>query len=151
MLAAGSIVLFRYELLVSFLTLVAWCAWRHRLAPLRRGSAGGGHLEQALSAPACPALCPPAAGRDVRRQCQGGRQRAGARSSLVFCCSSGWAETRSRGFSGVVRFHENKPVGLESTPATLAMAFDAIRGAWPSHSVNEYSIHGLRLPPLCAG
>jgi hypothetical protein len=26
MLAAGSIVLFRYELLVSFLTLVAWCA-----------------------------------------------------------------------------------------------------------------------------
>ena len=116
-----------------------------QLAPLRRGSAGGGHLEQTLSTPACSPFCPPASGGDVRRQviAVGSGLGLGLAGILLIFWLGG---DPISSFSGVVRFHENKPVGLESTPATLAMAFDAIRGAWPSHSVNEYSIHGLRLP-----
>jgi hypothetical protein len=57
--------------------------------------------------------------------------------------------------TGMLSFHGQKPVGLESTPAALAMAFDYLRGAWPSHSVNEWGIHGLPLGPvprlLCIG
>jgi hypothetical protein len=144
-LAAGSIVLFRYELLVSFLTLVAWCAWRHNWPRCAGVLLAAAILSKLYPLLLVPLFARPPQGGDVRRQVRavGSGLGLGLAGILLFFWLGG---DPISSFSGVVRFHENKPVGLESTPATLAMVFDAIRGAWPSHSVNEYSIHGLRLP-----
>jgi hypothetical protein len=144
-LAAGSIVLFRYELLVSFLTLVAWCAWRHNWPRCAGVLLAAAILSKLYPLLLVPLFARPPQGGDVRRQVSavGSGLGLGLAGILLFFWLGGDPISN---FSGVVRFHENKPVGLESTPATLAMVFDAIRGAWPSHSVNEYSIHGLRLP-----
>jgi hypothetical protein len=146
MLAAGSIVVFRYELLVSFLTLVAWCAWRHNWPRCAGALLAAAILSKLYPLLLVPLFARPPQGRDVRRQviAVGSGLGLGLAGILLFFWLGG---DPISSFSGVVRFHENKPVGLESTPATLVMAFDAIRGAWPSHSVNEYSIHGLRQPP----
>jgi hypothetical protein len=145
MLAAGSIVLFRYELLVSFLTLVAWCAWRSNWPRCAGALLAAAILSKLYPLLLVPLFARPPEGSDLRRQvlALGTGLGLGLAGILMFFWLGG---DPISSFSGVVRFHENKPVGLESTPAAMAMAFDAIRGAWPSHSVNEYSIHGLRLP-----
>jgi Glycosyltransferase family 87 len=147
MLAAGSIILFRYELLVSFLTLLAWCAWRYNWP-----RCAGALLAAAILSKLYPLLLVPLFARrphgaDGRHQLStvGTGLGLGLAAILLFFWFGGDSISS---FSGVIRFHDNKPMALESTPAVLAMAFDALRGAWPSHPVNEYSIHGLRLPAL---
>jgi Glycosyltransferase family 87 len=144
MLAAGSIILFRYELLVSFLTLLAWCAWRYNWPRCAGALLAAAILSKLYPLLLVPLFARPPQGGDVRRQFSafGTGLGLGLAVVLLFFWLGG---DPISSFSGVLRFHENKPVGLESTPAALAMAFDAIRGTWPSHSVNEYSIHGLRL------
>ena len=145
MLAAGSIILFRYELLVSFLTLLAWCAWRYNWSRCAGALLAAAILSKLYPLLLVPLFARPAIGADARRQVSaiGTGLGLGLAAILLFFWFGG---DPISSFSGVLRFHDNKPVGLESTPAVLTMAFDAIRGAWPSHSVNEYSIHGLRLP-----
>ena len=144
MLAAGSIILFRYELLVSFLTLLAWCAWRYNWPRCAGALLAAAILSKLYPLLLVPLFVRPPLGADVRRQVSavGTGLGLGFAAILLFFWFGG---DPISSFSGVLRFHDNKPVALESTPAVLAMAFDAIRGAWPSHSVNEYSIHGLRL------
>jgi hypothetical protein len=145
MLAAGSIILFRYELLVSFLTLLAWCAWRNNWFRCAGALLATAILSKLYPLLLVPLFARPPQGGDVRRQVSavGTGLGLGLAVILLFFWFGG---DPISSFSGVFRFHDNKPVGLESTPAVLSMAFDAIRGAWPSRSVNEYSIHGLRLP-----
>jgi hypothetical protein len=145
MLAAGSIILFRYELLVSFLTLVAWCAWRYNWPRCAGALLAAAILSKLYPLLLVPLFARPPQGSDVRRQATavGTGLGLGLAGILLFFWLGGDPISM---YSDMLRFHENKPVGLESTPAALAMAFDAIRGAWPSHSVNEYGIHGLRLP-----
>ena len=145
MLAAGSIVLFRYELLVSFLTLVAWCAWRYHRPYCAGALLAAAILSKLYPLLLVPLFARPPQGGDLRRHVSavGTGLGLGLAGILLFFWLGG---DPISSFSGVVRFHESKPVALESTLAALIMAFDAIRGAWPSHSVNEYSIHGLRLP-----
>ena len=145
MLAAGSIILFRYELLVSFLTLLAWCAWRYNWPRCAGALLAAAILSKLYPLLLVPLFARPPLGADIRRQISavGTGLGLGFAAILLFFWFGG---DPISSFSGVLRFHDNKPVALESTPAVLAMAFDAIRGAWPSHSVNEYSIHGLRLP-----
>ena len=144
MLAAGSIILFRYELLVSFLTLLAWCAWRYNWPRCAGALLAAAILSKLYPLLLVPLFVRPPLGADIRRQVSavGTGLGLGFAAILLFFWFGG---DPISSFSGVLRFHDNKPVALESTPAVLAMAFDAIRGAWPSHSVNEYSIHGLRL------
>ena len=145
MLAAGSIILFRYELLVSFLTLLAWCAWRYNWPRCTGALLAAAILSKLYPLLLVPLFARSPLGADIRRQISavGTGLGLGFAAILLFFWLGG---DPISSFSGVLRFHDNKPVALESTPAVLAMAFDAIRGAWPSHSVNEYSIHGLRLP-----
>jgi hypothetical protein len=145
MLAAGSIVLFRYELLVSFLTLVAWCAWRYNWPRCAGALLAAAILSKLYPLLLVPLFVRPPAGGDLRRQvlALGTGLGLGLAGILMIFWLGG---DPISSFSSVVHFHENKPVALESTPAALAMALDALSGAWPSHSVNEYSIHGLRLP-----
>jgi Glycosyltransferase family 87 len=146
-LAAGSIVLFRYELLVSFLTLVAWCAWRHNWPRCAGALLAAAILSKLYPLLLLPLFARPPADGDLRRQVI--TVSSGLGLGLAGILMLFWlGGDPISSFSGVIHFHENKPVGLESTPAAVAMAFDAARGAWPSHSVNEYSIHGLRLPSL---
>jgi hypothetical protein len=145
MLAAGPIVLFRYELLVSFLTLMVWYSWRDNWPRCAGAVLAAAILSKLYPLVLVPLFARPPEGGDVRRQVSavGTGLGLGLAGILLFFWLGG---DPISSFSGVVRFHESKPVALESTPAALAMAFDAIRGVWPSHSVNEYSIHGLRLP-----
>ena len=145
MLAAGSIILFRYELLVSFLTLLAWCAWRYNWSRCAGALLAAAILSKLYPLLLVPLFARPPLGTDVRRQISAVAigLGLGVAAILLFFWLGG---DPISSFSGVLRFHDNKPVGLESTPAVLTMAIDALRGAWPSHSVNEYSIHGLRLP-----
>jgi Glycosyltransferase family 87 len=145
MLAAGSIILFRYELLVSFLTLLAWCSWRHNWSRCAGALLAAAILSKLYPLLLVPLFIRPPVGADVRRQVSavGTGLAMGVAAILLFFWLGG---DPISSFSGVLRFHDNKPVALESTPAVLTMAFDGLRGAWPSHSVNEYSIHGLRLP-----
>ena len=145
MLAAGSIIIFRYELLVSFLTLLAWCAWRYNWPRCAGALLAAAILSKLYPLLLVPLFARPPLGAGVRRQVSavGTGLGLGLAAILLFFWLGG---DPISSFSGVLRFHDNKPLGLESTPAVLTMALDAIRGAWPSRSVNEYGIHGLRLP-----
>ena len=145
MLAAGSIILFRYELLVSFLTLLAWCAWRYNWSRCAGALLAAAILSKLYPLLLVPLFARPPLGTDVRRQVSAVAIGLGLGVAAILLFFRLGGDPISS-FSGVLRFHDNKPVGLESTPAILTMAIDALRGAWPSHSVNEYSIHGLRLP-----
>jgi Glycosyltransferase family 87 len=85
-----------------------------------------------------PLFARPPQGGDVRRQVRavGSGLGLGLAGILLFFWLGG---DPISSFSGVVRFHENKPVGLELPWRWPLTPF-------PAHSVNEYSIHGLRLP-----
>ena len=144
MLAAGPIVLFRYELLVSFLGLLAWHAWQ-RGRPAGAGALlGAAILSKLYPLVLLPLFLRPRRAEDERRR-HAVRLAAGLAAGLggvllVFALGGGPLTM----WSGLLSFHGSKPVALESTPAVIAMGVDVLRGAWPSHAVNEYGIHGLR-------
>ena len=78
MLAAGSIVVFRYELLVSFLTLVAWCAWRYNWPRCAGALLAAAILSKLYPLLLVPLFARPPQGGDVTSPSYRGWQWAGA-------------------------------------------------------------------------
>lgn len=154
MLAAGPIVMFRFELFVSFLVLMAWYAWRREQPAVAGAVVGVAILTKLYPLVLIPVLCRPPGESSPKRQIVS--MGVGLASGLmlvmaVFVVGGGPISM----LTGMLSFHGHKPVGLESTPAALAMTLDALRGAWPSEAVNQWGIHGLPLGPvprlLCMG
>lgn len=154
MLAAGPIVMFRFELFVSFLVLMAWVAWRRGLPVATGAVAGVAVLTKLYPLLLIPILCRPPDESSPKRQITRVALGAAAAPLLVMAVFIAGGGSLSM-LEGTLSFHGNKPVALESTPSVVAMAFDALRGAWPPRPVNEWGIHGLslgRVPGLlCTG
>jgi hypothetical protein len=144
LLAAGPIVMFRFELFVSFLVLIAWVAWRRGLPVAAGAVAGVAVLTKVYPLLLFPVLCRPPDESSPKRQIT--RVAVGAAAALLLVMAVFIAGGGSLSMlEGTLSFHGSKPVALESTPAAVAMAFDALRGAWPPRPVNEWGIHGLSL------
>ncbi len=146
-LAAGPISMFRFELVVSLVTLLAFVLWR-----ARRSLASGVLLGLATGIKIYPLLLLPVLFRHP---------------SKAF--SWRWAATVAAGFVGGVGFlllafwltggsaehveqsvlyHFRKPVSVQSVLAAGAtFAAYAVRADGPKH-VNAYGIHGLDLSPV---
>lgn len=144
LLAAGPIVMFRFELFVSFLVLMAWAAWRRGMPAVAGAVAGVAVLTKLYPLLLLPVFCRPPDASSPRRQIASAA--AGVAAGLVLVLAIFVAGGGSLSMvEGTLSFHGSKPVALESTPAAVAMAFDYLRGAWPSRPVNAWGIHGLSL------
>ena len=144
LLAAGPIVMFRFELLVSFLVLLAWYAWRRGLPAVAGAVMGVAVLTKLYPLLLIPVLCRPSDESSPKRHLAllGVGLAAGLLLVMaVFVAGGGSLSV----IEGTLSFHGQKPVALESTAAAVAMAFDYLRGAWPSQPVNAWGIHGLVL------
>jgi hypothetical protein len=144
MLAAGPIVMFRFELFVSFLVLMAWAAWRRGLPAVAGAVAGVAVLTKLYPLLLFPVLCRPPDESSPKRQIASFAAGVAAALMLVMAVFVAGGGSLSM-IEGTLSFHGSKPVALESTPAAVAMAFDYLRGAWPSRPVNAWGIHGLSL------
>ncbi len=146
MAAAGPILLFRFELLVSFLTLLAWYAWRRGYT-----KTGGALLSMGILSKLYPLLLvplmlfPPGRKGDLKKhatQALIGMVMGVVITMTVFCIGGGPISM----LKGMVSFHGHKPAGLESTISVVAIGVSYLKGQWPPQSVNEYGIHGLPFP-----
>lgn len=150
MAAAGPILLFRYELLVSFLTLLAWYAWKRGYPKLAGAFLAMGILSKLYPLLLVPLLLrPPSQDRDLKShalQAILGLILGGMGTLIVFAMGGGPSPFAM--LKGMMTFHGNKPAGLESTISVLAIGITYLKGQWPPQSVNEFGIHGLRLPGL---
>jgi hypothetical protein len=150
LLAAGPIVMFRFELFVSFLVLMGWHAWRRGRPGVAGAVVGVAVLTKLYPVLLIPVLCrPPDASNPKRHVASLGVGVASALMLVMAVFVAGGGSLSM--FEGTLSFHGNKPVALESTAAAVAMAFDYLRGAWPSQPVNAWGIHGLvlgRIPLL---
>lgn len=142
-LLAGPISLFRFDLLVSLLTLLALLAWKRR-TPL----ASGILLGLAIGVKVYPICLLPF------MLWESGKRTSSWAFSLLLGSSLGVGALLVAFFLtggsavDVVRsleYHIPKPVALDSVMGTLAIAAGTIRGHLPQ-PVNEYGIHGFPLP-----
>ena len=144
MVAAGPIVLFRFELLVSLLLLLTWWAWRDA-----RPRLAGALLALAILTKLYPVILLPLLLRSPDEE-----RRWQIRPVAFGLCTAAFIVLllfSLRGdplsiFTDVARFHEHKPVALESVTAVAVIAASTALTGHPPRSVNEYGIHGLPLP-----
>ena len=145
LLLAGLISLFRFDLLVSLLTLLALLAWK------RRELFGSGLLlGLAISVKVYPICLLPFMLRDRGTRTSSRAFSLALGSSLgvgvplvMFFLTGGSAADVVRS----LEYHVGKPVAIDSVLGTLAIARGAIRGHIPQ-PVNDYGIHGFLLPAL---
>lgn len=144
MAAAGPILLYRFELLVSLLLLLTWWAWR-----CERPRLAGALVALAILTKLYPVILLPLLLRSPtpERRWQIGPVAfgLGVAAFTVMLLFSLRGNPLSI-FSDVARFHERKPVALESVTAVGVIAASAVLTGAPPRAVNEYGIHGLPLP-----
>jgi len=148
MAAAGPILLFRYELLVSFLTLLAWYFWKRGYPKV-----GGAFLSMGILSKLYPLLLVPLLLRppDKKQELKSHAVQAilglilGVVITMVIFALGGGPSPFAM-LKGMLSFHGHKPAGLESTISVLAIGVSYLKGQWPPHSVNEFGIHGLPFP-----
>lgn len=144
MLAAGPIVLFRFELLVSLLVLMTWWAWTRQ-----RPRLAGALLALAALTKLYPIVLAPLLLRTPTpdRRWQPLPVAIGfAAAGFVVLMLYGLNGDPLSIFRDVASFHQAKPVALESVTAAAAITGTVMVTGQPPRSVNEYGIHGLPLP-----
>lgn len=140
-LCIGPIAMYRFELLVSLVVLLAWLAWRRGDMLL-----AGALLAWGVTIKVYPIVLFPVFFLGARTLKAAGRVAIGGIVGLslvltLFALHGGPLDQ----LAGTLAFHGKKPVALESVLGTTLQVMQNMH-LTTLHEVDEYGIHGFQLP-----